>query len=846
MAPPRAFRGRTMNPATRRHAQARAIFLEAIDHPPEDRASVVRRAEASDPEAAAMARELLAHHDDEPRGPTSPAEAVTHVGPYRLLERLGSGGMGEVYRAEQTDPVERRVALKLMPPGFASAEATARFEAEALALAAVDHPGVARYLDSGVDAHGRHYLVTELVEGEPVAWDAPEIRTSPEAAVECIAAACAPVHRAHQRGLIHRDLKPANILLRQTPTGPEPVVIDFGIARALTGSAFDGKLLTMNLAPVGTPSYMAPEQTRPGEPPDVRSDVYALGAVLYELLTARPPLDPADADHDPARLYRMIREQTPRKPSEAVDPDRFGRAHAARRAARLRGDLDAIVLRSLDKNPARRFPSAESFAAELGRWLRHEPVESRPIATPTRLFRLARRHPGETATILVAAAAVTITTVAAVIGFFEARHATARAEEQLAITNAINAFMQEEVFARAAPELDGPTTPIIEIVRAAAERTDAALATTPAVETAMRSTLAEVLISLGDLEVAGALLAHAETAAAELLGAHPERYRPAAARASSLVLTERADAGAAALLELIPKLEHTRGLHDPITVRAWNDLGVALMSTGKLAEAQAAFETAAERSHDRPLQRFRALSNLATLYEDAGEPRRSIDAMAELLEIVEQRFGRAHMFIIPLSSNLAYTHLELGEPAEALPYARRAAEAAETILGPHHIHTLTTLNNLASALSQLDRAEDAIPIRERVLEGRTALLGEDAPGTLTATNNLASTLIRAARFERARPLAQRAAAGLAQHLGPAHPDTIDAFITLATVTACTEGLPAGQAVLEHAITQLADLGLTAEAARKAYRENADTLDATIERIQRRAAGPITPNPARAP
>ncbi len=826
--------------ARAQHARARAIFMDALDHPAPARVRLLDEARATDPEAAALAAELLRLHEDD----TPPARAghpapggeppTGFVGPYRLLERLGSGAMGAVYRAEQTEPVERHVALKLMSPGFATAEATARFEAEALALAGVDHPGVARYIDSGVDELGRHYLVTELIEGVPVSWATPECRESVEACVECIAAACAPVQRAHQRGLIHRDLKPANILIRHTPAGPEPVIIDFGIARALTGSAFDGKLLTMNLAPVGTPAYMAPEQTRPGGPPDVRSDVYALGAVLYELLTARPPIDPSQADADPARLYRLIREHPPRKPSEAVDAERFGRAVAARRRARIRGDLDAIVLRALDKDPSRRFPSAESFANELGRWLRAEPVESRPIGTPTRLCRLARRHPAETATLLVAAAAVLITTGAAVFGFFEARRASVRAQEQLAITNAINAFMQDEVFARAAPELDGPTTPIIDIVRAAAARTDSALALSPGVEAAMRTTLAEVLIALGDVESAVALLNAAENAITRLPPEHPERLRPQAARASIDVLAERYQPGADALNRLIPALERARGHDDAVTVRAINDFGVALMSLGRLDEARAAFEVAAERSDGRQLQRFRALSNLATLYEDAGQPRRSIDAMRELLEIVEQRLGEDHMFIIPLASNIAYTHLELVEPDLALPYARRAAEAAEHVLGPDHPHTHTTLNNLAGALAQLGRTDEAIPIRERVLAGKAAFLGEHSHGALVALNNLASTLVRAGRATDAAPLAARALDGLLGHLTPAHPDAIDAAITLATALALTESLDAGRAVHARAIDALeqnAEPAPERDAAILAYQHAIAELPSVVARYQ---------------
>ena len=322
---------------------------------------------------------------------------------YKLLQKIGEGGFGVVWMAEQEEPVRRRVALKVLKPGMDTKEVIARFEAERQALALMDHPNIAHVFDAGATDAGRPYFVMELVRGVPITRYCDENRMPAEARLGLFVSICQAVQHAHQKGVVHRDLKPSNILVTLHDGVPVPKIIDFGIAKAMQGRLTDKTLFTQFHAFVGTPVYTSPEQMEmSGLDVDTRSDIYSLGVLLYELLAGRPPFDPdALAKSGLEAMRRTIREVDPPRPSHRLDTlseaDRTSVAHQrdtnpVKLSLLLRGDLDWIVMRCLEKDRTRRYDTAAALAADIQHHLRSEPVAARPPSQFYRTGKFVRRH----------------------------------------------------------------------------------------------------------------------------------------------------------------------------------------------------------------------------------------------------------------------------------------------------------------------------------------------------------------------------------------------------------------------------------------------------------------------
>ena len=355
--------------------------------------------------------------------PAPPAERVGSViGRYKLLERLGEGGFGVVFMAEQQHPVRRTVALKVIKPGFDSGQIIARFEAERQALALMDHENIARVLDAGATDSGRPYFVMELVHGVPITEYCDKRQLAPRQRLELFAQVCRAVQHAHTKGIIHRDLKPTNVLVTLREGVAVPKVIDFGVAKA-TGQQLTDKTLFTNFAQmVGTPLYMSPEQAEmTGIDVDTRSDVYSLGVLLYELLTGTTPVDKQrlkQAAFDEVR--RIIREEDPPKPSTRLSESRDllasisaqRQTEPAKLTRLMRGELDWIVMKALEKDRRRRYETANGFALDVQRYLADEPVQACPPSAGYRLRKFVRRH----RVPVIAAGVVLLCLVAGIVG----------------------------------------------------------------------------------------------------------------------------------------------------------------------------------------------------------------------------------------------------------------------------------------------------------------------------------------------------------------------------------------------------------------------------------------------
>jgi serine/threonine protein kinase/formylglycine-generating enzyme required for sulfatase activity len=390
----------------------RSIFEAAIEKgSPEERAAYLSQACGSSSGLRQGVEALLAAHErlgDIPVSATVDAPAVTErpgtlIGPYKLLQQIGEGGFGVVFMAEQSEPIRRKVALKVLKPGMDTRHVVARFEAERQALALMDHPNIAHVFDGGATASGRPYFVMELVRGIPITDFCDQNHLGLRARLELFIDVCQAVQHAHQKGIIHRDLKPSNVLVAGLDTDPVVKVIDFGVAKALGQELTDKTLFTGLAQMVGTPLYMSPEQAgQCGLDVDTRSDVFSLGVLLYELLTGTTPFDKErlrTAGYDEMR--RIIREVEPPKPStrlstlaEAATTAAARRQSDPRRLTRLlRGELDWIVMRGLEKDRRRRYESASAFAADVHRYLNDEPIAARPVGPWERTVRWVRRRP---------------------------------------------------------------------------------------------------------------------------------------------------------------------------------------------------------------------------------------------------------------------------------------------------------------------------------------------------------------------------------------------------------------------------------------------------------------------
>ena len=325
----------------------------------------------------------------------------SRVGPYKLLQQIGEGGMGTVFMAEQQEPVRRMVALKVIKPGMDTRQVIARFEAERQALALMDHPNIAKVLDAGTTASGRPYFVMELVKGVPLTKYCDEHRLSPQQRLELFVPICRAVQHAHQKGIIHRDLKPSNVLVALYDGKPVPKVIDFGVAKATGQKLTDKTLFTGFGGVVGTLEYMSPEQAELNQlDVDTRADIYSLGVMLYELLTGTTPLERKRFGKAALlEILRLIREEEPPKPSTRLSTAETAASVAANRGLEpkklsglVRGDLDWIVMKCLEKDRNRRYETANGLASDVQRYLSDEPVLASPPSAAYRLRKFARRH----------------------------------------------------------------------------------------------------------------------------------------------------------------------------------------------------------------------------------------------------------------------------------------------------------------------------------------------------------------------------------------------------------------------------------------------------------------------
>lgn len=510
----------------------REIFAALLEcKTPEERLGYLRGACGDDEALFQLVQALLEAHDE--AGDFLPASpggddvldrdgVGTTVGRYKLLEQIGEGGFGTVYMAEQREPVRRRVALKIIKLGMDTKQVVGRFEAERQALALMDHPNIAKVFDAGATETGRPYFVMELIRGVPLIDYCDEQRLTTGARLDMFVTICEAVQHAHQKGIIHRDLKPSNIMVSMDGDKPVPKIIDFGIAKATQQDLTDKTLFTRYQEFIGTPAYMSPEQAQMSTLDiDTRSDVYALGVLLYQLLTGQTPFDRDEllsGSHEDIR--RRIREDAPPKPSarlhRMLEDDRTTVASCRQIDSvslhrQVQGELDWIVMKALEKERSQRYESASAFARDVQRYLNDEPVQAAAPSTLYRGRKFCRRHWKPMTAIgafvsLLAIGAI-VSTILAIRAqraeqlsddrLKQAEFASKQAEQQSAIAAAVNRFLNRDLLAQANPEgsPDGEV-PLRAVLERAGERVEGAFPDQPIVEASIRTTLGRTFLRL--------------------------------------------------------------------------------------------------------------------------------------------------------------------------------------------------------------------------------------------------------------------------------------------------------------------------------------------------------------
>lgn len=716
------------------------------------------------------------------------------IGPYLVGERLGEGGTGIVYAARQENPIRREVAIKCIKPGMDTREVLARFAVERQTLALLDHPGIARVIDAGATERGRPYFVMELVRGTPITVYCSEQRLSLSARLEIFLQICEAVEHAHQKGVIHRDLKPSNVLIESRPEGPRPKIIDFGIAKVVAPSSAADATLTQHAQFIGTPGYMSPEQAEGVGGLDTRSDIYSLGALLYELLTGRPPHAGRDWWKEGlANWRRHLRETPVLAPSALVArlPFETRTDIAALRGltpdkliAALRGDLDWITLRCLEAERERRYATAGNLANDIRLHLADEPVSA---AAPSRWYRWRkslRRHRLAYAAGAFVFLALATATVVSTVSASRARKAERIAATETKTSRAVLDFLRLDVLAQAAPDRQPDRDMKLRTaLDNAAARIGNRFEDQPLVEAAIRQTIANTLISLGDYQAA---LPHFQRAW-ELLREHlgllnEDTFNSLSGYVGALRRLAKFDEAEALNPEIEALIAHF-GLEHPLSLEARTGLATMRMQQGRYKEALGILrETyALQRRLIGPDDHntLRTMANLGTCLEMLEQFDEAEVLQRELLERRTRILGPDHPRTLNTRANLADVEIRRGNLDAAGEIISSVLADRERLQGPNHPDTIGCLQNLGSLRQRQGRYDDAVKILQESRRRYVAALGPNHPASLMPLFNIGYIRVFQGRPAEALESLRECLAGREAALGPEHPHTTDTQTVLA-------------------------------------------------------------------
>ncbi len=828
-----------------RLAEVERICHEALFLPVQERAAFVGGATGDE----AVRRDVLALLEAEQAGEELFEGAGCHdvgtAGPYAVVGLLGEGGMGVVYRARQTQPVERDVALKVLHPGMASGSWQARFQVEQQALARMDHPNIARVLDFGETSRGLPYMAMELVEGVPITRYCEERILSVRQRLELMVPVCQAIHHAHQKGVIHRDIKPSNVLVAVYDGVPAPKVIDFGIAKAIEPDLSGREGQTSPGMMIGTFDYMSPEQAGwNAKGVDVRADVYSLGALFYELMAGVPPIEGlSQGESNLVTVMERIQYEVPRVPSERV------------RNGLLPRECDWIAMKALEKDRERRYESAAAMARDLERWIAGQPVDAGPPSTIYRVSKFAMRYRAWVAAGIAFVAVLLGGTVTSSLQAIRADEAEkraiverdrargaeqvarqerdravaaegemrrsraltvaekARADKQAATAKAVASFLQDDLLAQAGPTAQAtpgaapnPNITVRALLDRAGDRLKTKFQKQPEVRATLEQTIANAYSDLGQFAKVREHALEAVALRTKHLGAtDPLTLAPMDLLANAYRAEGKLSEAERILKDLMIRRRKLFGESDPTTLKSMHNLAMVYNSQGKAKDAVALYEQVL------PLRRkvlgadhsdtLRTANNLAYAYNFVGKPDAAISLHQDTLERLRRTKGNEYPDTLVSMSNLATAYEQVGRFADARAILDPTLAKQRKLLGDTHPSVMSTVMNLTRVMVSQSDAKAAVELTRGVVDKAVAAGQERHPVVLTLTNNLGMAYNAAGQLEEAERVLRRTATVSREVLGPDHPDTIRLELTLATTFRKAKKFAEGEALLQRVIAE---------------------------------------------
>ncbi len=801
-----------------------SLFLEASALPPAGRAAFLDRACAGQAELRAEVESLLgadhAHVDFLERPPSRLAADVLRqrpawpesIGPYRILGLLGEGGMGIVYAAEQNNP-QRAVALKVVRAAMMTGSALRRFELETEALGRLQHPGIAQVYQAGVAGSGpsaQPYFAMELVKGSPLLAYAAERALGVPRRLELMAKICDAVHHAHQRGILHRDLKPGNILVDESG---QPKILDFGVARILDSDSQATRQTDLGQL-IGTLDYMSPEQTF-GDPlsMDVRSDVYSLGVILYQLLAGRLPYE--TRQRALPELVRVIRQD-----------DAF-RLSAINKV--YRGDIETIVHKALEKEKERRYASAAELADDLRRHLADEPIRAMPAGAGYRAAKFFRRH--RKAVVAAGAFVLMILGFGIAMAILAVRYARERdvAQTERGSADAVVDFLQNDVLAQAdvgaqSGPSRNPNLTVRQALDRAAARIQGKFARQPLVEASIRQTIGEAYSVIGVYPSAAEQIERALAIRRRLLTAgHPDTIASLVALGvirrsqgqgdhGEAVLREAAESGARTLGEVNPNVlnamselggvyiatarpkpaeelyrkvvdirRRTAGPSDPSTLSAMNDLAVAYTSLGQLPQAEALYLQVIEADRKRGQPNAPLMANLGNVYLREGKFAEAESYLSGAMREARETMNEEHPFRLFMLDSLGGLERDRGRFAEAEALFQQSLLVRRRVLGENNRNTLSDVYFLGDLYCTEGKWAEGERMLLQAVAAQRRVLGDDDRFTMRTMQGLSLCYLRQGKLAEAETWAATASQIERRQLGPSNPQTIEALMVLADI-----------------------------------------------------------------
>jgi len=783
-----------------RHNKIADLFHQAAARPESEREALLRRESGGDDTLVAEVLRLLAHDPGSlhPGPESAPADLIdTVIGKYRLLELLGSGGMGEVYLAEQEKPIRRKVALKVIKLGMDTKEVIARFQSERQALAMMDHENIARIHDAGATPEGRPYFVMEHVEGLPITRFCDQRRLATRERLELFVQVCRAIHHAHQNGIIHRDIKPTNVLVVRQNGSSIPKVIDFGVAKATSRHATECTVFTEQGQLIGTPEYMSPEQAEmTGRHVDTTTDVYSLGVLLYELLTGMLPFDSSTlrmAGYDEIR--RIIREEEAVKPSSRLSASGDQTIRVARNrqstvsalSKGVRGELDWITMRALEKDRSRRYQSASELALDVERYLRDEAVVAGPPSTVYRLTKLIKRHKRAVGTLVVIVTALAVGLGFSTTMYFRAESAREQAVREAEKVERINSFLHE-MLASVNPAEKGMDVTVRQALDEAATTVETELDDQPEIQAAVRSTIGTTYAALGLYDSADPQLKAALATRRRVLGeVHPDVATGLCNLASLREMQGDYPEAERLFREALCMRQELFGEEHSEVAAVLVRLGAVYSFQGRYDEAEATLRQALALQRkllgEEHADVADGLNNLATLLQRQGKYAEAEPLFQQALALRRGLYGEKHPHVAATLNELATLLQEEGKYAEAERVFREALAIRVELFGDEHPETAVSLGNLALILRMQGKYAEAESFYRESLATQRRLLGEVHPDMAANLHNLATVLKIQGRHAEAEPFSRQAVAMVKQVFGEEHPNTATCMATLAGLLA---------------------------------------------------------------